>query len=218
MNAKNLPALLAVVIAVSVAPLRAADGGGCLFRSAPSDHPGAVPILLGLDSVRKELHLSAAQAGRLDEIRSDFKARARQLTARTPTNPSERRSAGTHLAHLRTTANAQALAVLTPAQRCRLAQIEYQVLGGTMLLSPSVQKSLGLSPVQIARIGRLEKKGIASAGAVNRRFENGEISHHERLAILRAHRIKQAEALVRLLTPAQRQTLNTLRGNPVKNN
>jgi len=216
MNLNTLSAVLAITVASALAPLSAADSGDRIVRSAPGDHLGSVPVLLGLDSVRKELKISRSQAAQLDQIRTGFKAGARKLVAQTPANPAARRSAEATLVRLKTKANAEALAVLTPTQRCRLAQIEYQILGGTMLLSPSVQKTLGLSASQIASIGKLQQKGIKYAGAVNQRFENGKISHHERVALLRTHRTKQAEAMIRLLTPAQRTTLKTLSGTPIK--
>ena len=218
MNAKKLIAILAIAVPAAIAPTYAADSACRISRSAPADHLGSVPILLGLDSVRKELKITTSQADRLDIVRADFKSGARKLTAQAPMSPTARRSAAAALAKLKTKANADALAVLTPTQRCRLAQIEYQVLGGTMLLSHSVQKTLKLSVSQIAVIGKLENKGIAYAGSVNQRFEDGKISHHERLILLRTNRTKQAEAMIRLLSPAQRQALMTLCGNPVKKN
>ena len=213
MNAIKLTAIFALALSPAIAPLRAADC--CCLKQAPAAHPGSVAILLGLDSVRRELKLSPAQAARLDAIRADFKTGARKLTAQAPGTPVARKSAWYSLANLKNKADANALAVLTPEQRSRLVQIEHQILGGTMLLLPSVQKAIGLSPAQIAKIGRLQQNGLKYAGALNRRFEDGKISHHERLALLRAHRIKQAGAMVRLLTPSQRQALNALRGKPL---
>ena len=216
MNIKLLSAVIAISISGTVAPLSAAVSGDRIVRSTPADHLGSVAVLLGLDSVRKELKITRTQAGQLDQIRAGFKAGARKLTAQAPSGPAARRSADATLARLKTKANADALAVLTPTQRCRLAQIEYQVLGGTILLSHSVQKTLGLSPSQVASINKLEQKGFKYAGAVNQRFENGKISHHERLSLLRTNRIKQAQAMLHVLTPAQRTTLKTLSGSPIR--
>lgn len=215
MNVKTLSALLALLASFAVVRVHAADCGCCASLAATADHPGSVPVLLGLDPVRKELKLAAAQTARLDKIRAAFKADARKLAASMPQGPAARRSAAANLAVLKTAADANALAVLTPAQRSRFVQIEHQVLGGTMLVSPSVQKSLGLSAPQIARISKLRQAGLASAATVNRRFNSGEISHHERMAILRSCRIKEAAAMLQILTPPQKQVLNSLRGKPV---
>ena len=43
------------------------------LMAASIEHPGSVPVLLGLDSVRNELGLTKSQCARLDKIRSDFK-------------------------------------------------------------------------------------------------------------------------------------------------
>lgn len=215
MNAKKITAILALALAHAALPLRAADCG-CIPQSPEAaGHPGSVPVLLGLDPVRKELKLTAAQTAELDQIRSGFKSAARRLTAQPPATQAARRSAEVRLASLKGAADASALAVLTPVQQSRLAQIEHHVLGASMLAVPSVQKSLGLSASQIAGIDKIRQSGLAFAGAVNRRFENGEIGHQERLAILHARRIKQAKAMAALLTPAQRKALDARRGKPL---
>ncbi len=207
----HLFASLLVAAVVSTSGALAAD---CACQVGQPEHPGSLPVLLCTDAVRKELNLTKAQVESLGTIRNAFRSSARQLTAQAPATPAARRAAGAKLAALKSDADAEALAVLTPAQRSRIAQIEHQILGGTMLLSPAVQKKLSLTAAQTAQINALQQSGEDMTASVNKRFENGEISHQERLAALRANRIKLAGAMTKILSPAQRQAFKSLAGVP----
>ncbi len=186
-----------------------------LMASAP-EHPGSVPVLLGLDSVRKELGLSKAQCRQLDQIRSDFKSDAHMVTTRTPTTAVEKKAANATVESLRTKYNDEAVAVLTPSQHQRLVQIEHQTLGGLMLFLPALQQQLAFKADQVAEIARIKADGEAFASRVTNSFEKGEISLQERLETLRNFRLKQSDKALRVLSPAQRKSLENLQGNQFK--
>ena len=188
---------------------------GPLLASA-TEHPGSVPVLLGLDSVKKELGLTKAQSAKLEKIRSDFKADARLITTRTPSTAVEKAAANTTVKSLVAKYNDKAVAVLTPQQHERLLQIERQTLGGLMLFLPAEQKQLGLSEEQIAALGKIRTDGEAFASRVTSSFEKGDLTLSERLAKLRSYRIKQSGSCLRVLTPAQRKSFEGLQGRAIK--
>ncbi len=173
-----------------------------------SDHPGSLPVLLGQDHVRKDLGLTASQARALDKIRSDFRRSARKLAAS---------STGTQAAldALISSTNGKALAVLTPQQRTRVIEIQHQLLGSTMLVSPTVQKKLDLKPWQVDAIEKIRSKGVEFVGQVNGWYQNGDITQTERLELLRDRRLAQARAMEILLSPAQRRALTAMQGKPL---
>jgi len=192
----------------------------CLFLAflsgpalaASTEHPGSVPVLLGLDSVRKELGLTKIQCGKLDQIRSGFKADARLITTRPPATPVEKTAANSTVKTLAAKYNQQATAVLTPAQHERFVQIERQIVGGLMLFQPCEQKLLGLKAAQIAALEKIRTDGEAFASRVTGTYEQGKVTPYERLAALRNFRIKQSVTCLRVLTPAQRKTFQSLQG------
>ena len=184
--------------------------------AASAEHPGSVPVLLGLDSVRNELGLTKSQCAKLDKIRADFKADAHSITTRPPSTPVEKTAANSTVKALVTKYNERAIAVLTPAQHERLLQIERQTLGGLILYLPAEQKRLGLTAGQIDAIGKIHDEGEAFASRVTSSYEKGDMSLQERLATLRKHRLKQAAKCLRVLTPAQRKTFKTLQGKEFK--
>ena len=65
------------------------------LMAASIEHPGSVPVLLGLDSVRNELGRTQSQGARLDKIRSDFKDDAHLITSRPLATPVEKAAAET---------------------------------------------------------------------------------------------------------------------------
>ena len=186
------------------------------LMAASTEHPGSVPVLLGLDSVRKELGLTNSQCVKLDKIRADFKADAHSITMRSPSSPVEKAAANSTVKALVSKYNERAIAVLTPAQHERLLQIERQTLGGLMLFLPAEQKRLGLSAGQTAAIGKIHDEGEGFASRVTSSYEKGDISLQERLATLRKHRLKQAAKCLRVLTPAQRKAFQNLQGKEFK--
>ena len=184
--------------------------------AASIEHPGSVPVLLGLDSVRSELGLTKSQCARLDKIRSDFKADAHLITTRPPATPVEKAAANATVKALIARYNEKAVAVLTPSQHARLVEIERQTLGGLMLFLPGEQKLLGLTAGQIAAIGKVRSDGEAFASRVTCDFEKGRITLQERLATLKKYRLKQAANCLRTLTHAQQKTFQSLQGEKLK--
>lgn len=199
-------AVLLSVLAILTGPLLAATAG----------HPGSLPVLLGLDSAKRELGLTKAQCSKLELIRADFKADARMVTTRTPSTAVEKTAANATVKALVARYNEKAVSVLTPQQHERLLQIERQNLGGLMLFLPAEQKQLGLSAGQIAALGKIRSDGEAYASGVTSSFERGDVTLSERLATLRNYRLKQSGKCLRVLTPAQQKTFERLQGKAIK--
>ena len=184
--------------------------------ASSSEHPGSVPVLLGLDCVKKELGLTKAQCAKLEVIRADFKADARLITTRAPETAVEKTAANTTVKALVAKYNEKAVRVLTPQQHERLLQIERQNLGGLMLFLPGEQKQLALSAGQIAALGKIRADGEAVASRVTSSFEKGDVTLSERLETLRNYRLKQSDRCLRVLSRAQRKSFESLQGKAIK--
>lgn len=180
--------------------------------TAAVDHPGSLPILLGVERVRTELKLDSLQRALLDSLRSEYKSSARKLTEPMPKTAQERVAAEGKLLQLNERFNRRALSVLNPSQRAKLSQIEAKFLGATMLYSPRVQVKLKLTEDQKRQIEAIRQKGVAYVGKINRKFEEGKIGQQARLQLLRNRRTVQAAEMLRLLTPEQRSEVLALEG------
>jgi hypothetical protein len=114
--------------------------------------------------------------------------------------------------------NARALALLTPAQFVRFTEIQNQILSYSMLVSPQIQKQLRLTYRQKASVEALRIRGLEFVAEINRSYGSGAVSHKNRVHILRDYRMRQAEEMKALLTPAQRNAFAALCGKPLPKN
>lgn len=172
--------------------------------TAAVEHPGSVPVLLGVEKVRDELKLNSLQRAVLDSLRAEYKNAARQIVATNPSTPEQRLDAEKKLLALNARYNERALSTLNTAQRAKFIKIERQVLGALILYTPSVQKELALTPKQIQEVEKIRLAGLKAVGKINGKFEAGKIGYQERLDLLRARKLASSEALLKVLTPAQK--------------
>jgi Spy/CpxP family protein refolding chaperone len=183
--------------------------------TAPVDHPGSLPILLGVERVRAELRLDSLQRALLDSLRGEYRSAARKLTNPLPQTAPDRAVAHAKLLRLNEQFNRRALSILNPTQRAKLSAIEAKFLGATLLYSPAVQAKLKLTDQQKQRIEAIRQKGLIYVGKVNRKFEEGKISQQARLQLLRSRRMTQGAEMLRLLTPEQRDAVLALGGKKI---
>jgi hypothetical protein len=183
--------------------------------TAPVDHPGSLPILLGVERVRAELRLDSLQRALLDSLRGEYRSAARKLTNPLPQTAPDRAVAHAKLLRLNEQFNRRALSILNPTQRAKLSAIEAKFLGATLLYSPAVQTKLKLTDQQKQRIEAIRQKGLVYVGKVNRKFEEGKISQQARLQLLRSRRMAQGAEMLRLLTPEQRDAVLALGGKKI---
>lgn len=183
--------------------------------TAPVNHPGSLPILLGVDRVSAELKLDSLQRALLDSLRGEYKSAARKLTNPLPQTAQERAVAQAKLLRLNEQFNRRALSILNLAQRAKLSAIEARFLGATVLYAPAVQTRLKLTDDQKQQIEAIRQKGVAYVGKVNRKFQEGKISQQRRLQLLRSRRMAQGGEMLRLLTPDQRDAVLALAGKKI---
>jgi hypothetical protein len=173
MMKRFLPLFLAVALtgcATAQVPSTATAGG------AGDDHPGSVPVLLGLDPVRQDLKLSSLQCALLDSLRTEYKSRAKQITAIGMADQDASLRSSWDLRSLRKKFNQRALQVLSSSQQDRLRQIERQMLGGKLLSSPKEQQLLGLSQQQQQQLAAISQSSNAKIVALNAQSASGKIS------------------------------------------
>ena len=152
--------------------------------TAAVEHPGSLPILLANDKVRAELKLDSLQRALLDSLRSEYKSAARKVTSAPAVAKGERTLAEKQLRQLNERFNRRALSMLSDVQREKLFGMERKFLGVTMVYTPSVQATLGLTGRQKKQVEDIREKGLAYVGKINRKFERGKISQQQRLQLL----------------------------------
>lgn len=178
-----------------------------MVRAEPGEF-GSLAILLGVDAVRKELRITPAQAARLDSLRDQYRASARSIVASTANKPAT--IAKKELDAATASSNKSSLAVLNKTQRGQLGQIEKNYLGAHLLYSPDVQRRLGLSAEQSARIASVKNANQDEQNRINSDFEAGRITATQRVHALRKARLRDSKTLLKILTPSQRESFRLL--------
>lgn len=181
-----------------------------------SDSPASVPVLLGLEPVRQDLKLSSLQCALLDALRSEYKAKVGVVAAAGLVDSKLAPKAQADLVSYRAKYNQRALNVLNPAQQQRLRQIERQMLGATLLTSPSEQQLLKLNDRQIRKIGEIHAYEKTKAAAIMKGFNEGRINSFRKDLALRRLQKTVGRSIYNQLTPDQRKQWLGLAGPKLK--
>jgi hypothetical protein len=208
MTFRKTLALVAIAFTATLAPLQA--------TTRATDYPGSVTILLDIAAVRADLGLSSKQKSQLKSIRKELDAKTKSILQRSKSSKPSVLTTDQRLFSMIDLNNAEALAVLTPAQLNRFHEIQNRMLGYTMVFSPKVQKQLGLSRSQVGKIEKIRIRGLEFVAQSNRSFEEGTMNHDKRLEVLRDYRIDQSAEIKKILTPAQIAAFAKICGKPVK--
>ena len=184
--------------------------------AATPDSPASVPVLLGLEPVRQDLKLSSLQCALLDSLRAEYKAKVGVVASAGLLDSKLAPKASADLDAYRASYNRRALNVLNPAQQQRLRQIERQMLGASLLTSPSEQKLLGLDDRQIRKIGEIHAYDQTKAASIMKRFHEGRINSFRKDLDFRRLQKTVGRSIYAILTPDQRKQWLGLTGPKLK--
>lgn len=190
--------------------------GAAVQPAALPESPSSMPVLLGLEPVRKDLKLSSLQEALLDSLRADYKARVGITASAGLLDPKIAAKCEADLEASRVAYNKRALRILSPAQQTRLRQIERQMLQGYFLNSPSEQKLLGFTPEQSKKAADIARYDRLQAAKIMSDFHAGKISHFKKDIELHRLQSTTARSMMHLLTPAQTQKYLGLTGPKLK--
>lgn len=176
------------------------------------ENPGSLPILISLDHVSKDLHLTSLQKSVIAGLRNDYRVAAMKLMKMHHQTPAELAQAQKKLEQLSVSYNQRAMNVLTPVQQHRLREIERQILGGTLLVAPSEQKFLGLTDEQKQKIEKIHQDSYSKAMNIDLRADQGKINYHQQILALRKNRKNHGAKMLKVLTPEQRKVWEQSQG------
>ena len=206
------PRILVVFFLLALSASYAATSASKPAAMPVRENPGSLPILISLDYVSKDLHLTSLQKSVIAGLRSDYRAAAKKLMKMHHQTPAELVQAQKKLEQLSVSYNQRAMDVLTPLQHRRLREVERQILGGTLLVAPSEQKLLGLSEEQKQKIEKIHQDSYSKAMDIDLGADQGKMSYHQQILALRKNRKKHGKKMLKLLTPEQRKAWEASQG------
>jgi hypothetical protein len=180
--------------------------------ASAADSPAAIPVLLGFESVRQQLQLTPAQCGFLDSLQMTYKARAKQIKAVGMASEDAGLRANWDLKKLRKQFNQQSLDLLTATQQAQLQVIQRQLLGGSLLSSPSQQQLLGLTPAQQQSLAAISANEQSQLNALSAKSQAGKISDLGKTIEQSRIQGETSNAMIAVLTPDQKKDWKILTG------
>lgn len=176
------------------------------------ENSGSLPVLLSLEHIGKDLHLTSLQRSVIGGLRNDYRSIAMKITEAGRAGSSSSVQLQIKLDHLDASFNERVKALLNHHQRLRLREIERQVLGGTLLTAPSEQQFLNLTEAQKEKIALLAKDANNKASIINLHAWQGKLNYHHQIMALRKNRLHYASAMLKVLTPSQLETWRSAQG------
>lgn len=211
-----LARLLALVLLGALGAPLAAMAASAPAPALPSQPPGSLAILLGLDRVRQALGLNSLQRAVLNDIRSDYRDAARAIVAKAAADPAQKAAAQQQLEALTARSNRRALAALSTEQVASLKKIERKFLGAYALLDPEIQQQIALTPKQKQKLAAVWAHYQRKISAVNKAYETGKISHNARIRELSDLRYDQSDDMLERLTKHQYAQFEAMIGRPLE--
>lgn len=155
--------------------------------------------------VQVELGLTSDQKTKLDELRTQFRPqRGTAGAGQTPDLETLKAQVAERTKKIE--------AILTADQVKRLHEVELQLAGDRAILQEKVQKDLGLTASQTAKIKTLQAKFQEASASVREKMVNGEIDRDSMMASMQKNNTALVDELKKVLTAEQAAKLKEMGG------
>ncbi len=178
--------------------------------------------LLRRDDVQADLHLTADQKAKLDELMTSIRGqrgeggRPDQAGAGTTPSDADREARRAQMEARRTEQQKQVDSILTTAQQARLKQISLQIRGNYALLDPQLQTDLDFSSAQRDKVSTLRDKMMEASQAIFQKVQDGTITRDDAMKSMQKNGEVMKEELGKVLTRSQADKLKSIEGVPFK--
>jgi len=203
---KNSMKLFATAALVVIAAMSMAQGRGMMQMRG-----GGMALLLARDDVGKEIKLTTDQKAKLDEQRQAMMDNMRAQFANGG-GGGDREAMRKQMTDMMAKAEKEALAVLDDGQKKRLKELWIQRSGNNVIANEDVQKDLGLTDDQKAKVKSLMDAQATANGEIFQKVQNGEIDRNEVRPLMEKNNKTLGEELGKVLTSDQAAKLKAMRG------
>lgn len=195
---------------------RGGFGGGQFGRGGfggMQDASGA--FLLNREDVAAEIKLTADQKAKLDSIRQAQRDKMREMF-QGGGGGGDREAMMAEMRKLQEANNKETMAVLNDDQKKRLKELAVQRMGNSAIMNADIQKELGVTDDQKAKIKDLQDKQQAANQALGERMRNQEIDRDQFQAAMTKNREVMNAELAKIMTDAQKAKLTAMGGKAFK--
>jgi len=207
---KNSMKLFATAALVVIAAMSMAQGRGMMQMRG-----GGMAMLLAREDVGKEIKLTTDQKAKLDEQRQAMMDNMRAQFANGG-GGGDRDAMRKQMMDMMSKAEKEALAVLDDGQKKRLKELWIQRSGNNVISNEDVQKDLGMTDDQKAKVKALIDAQNTANGEIFQKVQNGEIDRNEIRPLMEKNNKTLGEELGKVLTADQAAKLKAMRGAEFK--
>ena len=177
---------------------------------------GGMAMLLSRPDVQKELKLTSDQMGKLDEQRQAMRDSFRNLGGGGGGGNVDMEAVQKQFREMAAKAEKEALAVLDDGQKKRLKELWVQRSGNNVVSNEDIQKELGLTDDQKAKVKSLVDAQQAANMEIIQKARNGEMDFQELRPIMEKNSKTLGDELGKILTSDQAAKLKAMRGAEFK--
>ncbi len=172
-------------------------------------------MMLGREDVQKELALTDEQKTKLEEMR---KAQQEEMQAKFQNagNGGDRAAMMKEVQEMMKKGEAEALALLTDPQKKRLKELWIQKTGNGVLSHEDIQKDLGMTDAQKAKIKSLEDAQTQANQEIRQKIQDGSLDRTEARPLMEKNQKIMMDELGKVLTSDQADKLKKMGGAEFK--
>lgn len=215
---KSMMKFLAVtaVAVMAITSFAQGGGGGRGFgqgrgMGGMQDANGA--FLLRREDVQGELKLTADQKSKLTTIQEGQREKMREVFQNAGGDQDAMRAA---MAKMQAENSKETMAVLTADQQKRLKELAVQRMGNGAAMNADIQKEIGVTDDQKAKMKELQDKQMAASQALMEKMRNQEIDREQMMASMQKNTAILNTEVGKILTDAQKAKLTAMGGKAFK--
>jgi len=205
--------LKVILVMVGVAAISAASFGQGFRGGFGGPGGGSPTMMLMRDDVKTELKLTDEQKAKLQEIQDSTRQQFMDLFQGGGFGQ-DREAMRKAMEPIIKKSTDQTNQVLTADQQKRLKEIWIQMSGNSTVMNADVQKDLGLTADQKAKIDDLNKRQQAANQEVMEKVRSGEIQREDVRDIMTKNTKVLNDEIGKVLTQAQKDKLKDMGGKP----
>ncbi len=208
---KSLKSLIVIAVAVLIASsVLAQRGQGGMMRMG-GDASGT--MLLQRKDVQADLGLSDDQKTKLAALRDKAQSDMRDIFQN---SNGDREAAMAAMQKYMENMQKEVGAIVTKEQVARLKEINIQISGSRSAMIPAIQKEIGLSDAQVAKLKGLQAKQQEANQALFQKMRDQEITREELQEAMKKNSTVMDTEVAKVLTDGQKAKLKTMGGKEFK--
>ena len=209
MKSQALRLLAAVAVVAIAATGFAQQRGGMMMRGGGDSGIG----LLMRKDVQDDLALTAEQKTKIEAIQTKASEQMRAKFQEMRDSGGDFQSMRGEMEKMMAGVKKEAMAVLTETQAKRAKEIQVQLQGNRAILDAAIQKDLGLSEEQKAKVKKIQDDQQAGMQQMRQDMQDGSMSREEMQAAMQKRQTAMGEELGKILTAGQAAKLKEMGGS-----